>query len=219
MLYEFYKLDSEQFRYYIIGLGLYNVAVIFVFLQYVVLPPLTHMEYALSALFLYSPGILGAFFILKGTRYLVQQENPTFSEKEKLYTQIKYLVICAAIYTTAYHPSILISVTLFRILNIVPSTLYFIITLLMFKLLFVYKKNLNPIISSVVTLFVTTILLFIIGSIIFVQSQLPIRYNGYTYTDLSYLNQILALIGAYLIFISFLFSYLTISKFRRILTG
>ncbi len=216
-IYEFEKLESNLFRYYIIGFIFYTLGSIGFFLRYLVFPPLSSFESAFFGLLGGISPLLGLFYLLKGTEYLAKEETDKFSRNESLTKIIFYLLLSIAIIQAIYMPLVGYSDTMFELMRLIALILFFITFSLAFKLLYEYKKFFNPTFAKIVQRYAIAIVLYIIGGVSSATAYDPIEYGGATFSDLSYLRVGLGLIGTILAFMPFIIFYKSVHTFRKTL--
>ena len=83
-LYEFFKLDREQFQFYIIGLLLYVVSIICFLIQYMIFAPLSDLENLILGYGVRLSPLIGLLCFILGTEQLAKRENPDFRRNETL---------------------------------------------------------------------------------------------------------------------------------------
>lgn len=219
-LFEFNKLDKEQFKFYIIGLFFYGLTVFCFFLEFILFPPLNDFEYVILDSGLSISPLIGMFYFIKGTEKLAKQENPGFKKNELLYNLYFYFtIITIFLVYVVYVSFVALSKTIYEILHVISFVFYAIIVVLALILLLEYKQNFSAIIDKIITQYILAIVLLIVAGLIITEALEPIRADKIIFTDLSNLRTGIATIGAFIIFIPFIICYRSVSKFRKLLSG
>lgn len=219
-LYEFIKLDKEQFKFYIIGLILYCGAVISFFLRYIVFPPLTDLENVILGMCTTISPLVGMFYFIKGTEYLAQREQVDLVKNEKLYSLVFYFLVITIIYQSFLNIVwSIFSKNVLLFISISSAIFYFIVVFLALKYLFGYKNAFSGLISDIIYQYIVAVIFLIAGGVIVVEALEPISFGKIIFTDLSYLRTCISFIGLIIVFIPFLICYRSVSKFRKLLTG
>lgn len=219
-LYEFGRLDAEQFKYYIIGLAFYGITALFFLCRYILFPPLSNFENLIFAYGANVSPIIGVFYFVKGTEYLAKKENPEFIRNEKLHNLVLYLVVISCV-AVIFVSSLWIveAKKIIEILEVLTGLLYVITILLALILLLEYKNTFSELFAKIIYHYILAVVLLLAGGIVTVQALLPIEFENLTITDLSYFRNFIAIIGGIIVFIPFVICYRSVSKFRKLLEG
>ena len=218
-LYEFMKLGKEQFRNYIFGLAMICVGILFCIFRYIIFPPLSNFE---KTIFGYGMNVLPAvfmFYLLCGTEKLARIENSRFIRNETLYGVVLYMFIILCVYQTIFISISFVPANLYEILDIWSNVLYIMFLVLLLKLFLEYKKAFMPPFDKIIYHYVLAIIFLAVGGILIGDSLLPIVTDEKTFTDLSYLRNIIAVIGAMITLIPASICFKSVAKFRRLLKG
>ena len=218
-LYEFLNLDKELFRDYIIGLAMVSVGILCFIFRYIIFPPLSEVE---NIIFGFGIQILPAifmFYLLHGTEKLARQEKADFKKDEKMYTTTFYLFIILVVFQVAYMGISLVSEKLYEILNIGSIVIYSLFLILILLSFLEYKKAFGPPIDKVIYSYMLAIILLAAGGIITTSILFPLEDGNKTFTDLSYLRNIVATVGALVTIQPAIISYRSVFKFRKMLSG
>lgn len=219
-LYEFIKLDKEQFRYYLWGLFFYGIGSFSFFLRYVIFPPLTKVESNVLGYFVSISTLIGIFYFVKGTEFLAKQENSEYIRNESLYKLVVYSIVCSIIYMIPLHfVSFLGSdTTLFRF-TILALIIYIIVVSLSLKLLFEYKKAFTAPIDKIIYQYIIAAAMLVVGGVIATGAVEPLHYGGLTFRDLTHVRQIATIIGCIIIVLPYFIIARSVNKFRKLLAG
>ena len=123
-IYEFSKLDMEQFRYYVIGLSVLSLSVFGIFARYILFPPLSDFESVFFGYLTNIPPLFGIAFFLKGTHYLAKRDRPDFKLSEDLYLTAMVFIVITIAYQLVYTLFLFISEDIYDILAIFASIIY-----------------------------------------------------------------------------------------------
>ena len=220
-LFEFNKLDKEQFKFLIIGLLFYGITVICFFLRYIVFTDLNDFASIILEYGTFISPIFGIFYFIRGTEFLAKQENPGFVRNETLYNLVFYLIIITAGFSLTINALRVVglSESVYKILAMFTNILFSLVAFFALKLMLEYKKSFSDPVDKIIFQYVIAAALLIIGGVIVVAALQPLLIDKGTITDLSHLRNVTATIGAFIILVPFIICLKSVYSFRKMLSG
>ncbi len=215
--YEFYKLDYQQFKYYIIGLPFYLIAVLSFLIQYIVLPPLTKTENAICGSIVRVTSLIGLLFFIINTQRLAKIENPNFHEEKKLHSIFPFLVIATCLFSIAYLPTLYISKDIYNILSVISLILFITLVFLAAVLFFHMIEIFNPPLDGIILHNVIAIIMFFVAGIAIIQILEPLETNGEGFRDISNFRASIATFALAIGSAMFLICFKCVDRLRKAL--
>ncbi len=217
--FEFFKLDKDQFRGYILGLIIFFIAMISFLFRYIFFPPLSDFESFLTGYLANISPLFGLFLFLRETSYLAKKDNEEFIESTYLIKITYVMLISTIIYEFFYIPFIFVSQDIFDTLGIFGGVLYLVSVVLTILSLLTYRNVFTDLLGKVVFWNISAITSLLIGAVIIVESLAELEADGITFTDLNTLNTAFSVFGVCIVFIPIFLAYLKIHLFRKKLVG
>ncbi len=216
-LYEFFRLDKEQFKYFIIGLIFYTVAIVSLFLRYIVFPPLNKGESILFAYLTYISPLIGMAFFLKSTDVLAHRDLAGFQRSQKLYNAAFFMIILTINHIFIYHIFLIVSESIYNLLNKIAPIFYISAIILTFMAFLQYRGAFSDILGKVIFQYCAAVILMLIGGVITTETLRDLEIGDKVFTDLAIVNLSFSIIGLFIIFVSFLLSFLRVHKIAKTL--
>lgn len=215
---QFYLLDKDQFKNYILGLVFYSIGIFGFYLRYIVMSPLSDVETFALVNLTHFPALFGIVFFVKGTKILAYQEKADSKTGHRLYTIILYFFVFDLLFLIVHGPFIFISEDLFWKLNSLSLLFLFMIVILSLINLFQFQKIFMPPINKVIYLYILSIVLIISGALIITAALRPVSTAQLTIADISVVRNTIAVAGFLTAFVPFLIFIRSIRSFRKSLS-
>ncbi len=216
-LYEFFRLDKDQFRYYIFGLIFYTITIISVFLRYIIFPPLNTAESISFAYLTYTTPIIGMAFFLKNTDILAHLDLPNFQRSQKLYSAAFFMIVFMVIYEIFYHIFLIFSESIYNFFNDIAAIFYITAIILIFSAFLQYRGAFSDILGKVVFQYGAAIIIMLIGGVITTENLKSIELGDKIFTDVPISNISFSIVGLFIILIPFFLSFLKVHKIAKTL--
>ncbi len=215
-IYEFGKIDKDQFKYHMIGLGFFSITLITFVLRYFIFPPLSSLENGIFEFTLVLPLLIGVYFFVEGTRFLAMQEKSDL-EENKLHLFLRNFILIAIVSNIFNSIISVYSEDIYEVTTAIFTVILIIVLILATYIVFNYKKEFSDLLSVVLFKYLVGILLFLVCGAFLSGILLPIEGGNYTFSDLSTFRILFALYFSVNIFILIIICFNSILKFKKIL--
>ncbi len=217
-IYEFIVLDKHIFRFNILGIIFFEIAILFILFRFIVFPPLSDFENIIFGFPVAISGVLAMLSFIKASEITAQKFGTGFVRDEKFRKIVFGLMIgVITLDSMVFMIWPFVSENVLERAEMVSGMVWISMFLSVLFLLIKYQKSFGGMFSNIMLIYVITVALLGVAAIIINQALLTIQFENITFTDLSYVRNITAILGASVAFILGFVCFRSIHLFRKLL--